>query len=52
MDAFKIHENVISDYKSYLKYFININDERILNFELRSDLIASVRLQINMDTFV
>lgn len=27
MDAFKAHDNVISDYKSYLKSFINIKKE-------------------------
>jgi ATP-dependent helicase YprA (DUF1998 family) len=29
MDAFKTHEQVISDYKAYLQSFINIKDEKI-----------------------
>jgi hypothetical protein len=29
MDAFKTHDHVISNYRSYLSSFININDERI-----------------------
>ncbi|RKS25634.1 ATP-dependent helicase YprA (DUF1998 family) [Flavobacterium endophyticum] len=42
MDAFKTHENVISDYKSYLQSFININDERILDFVNNSTLIKNI----------
>lgn len=42
MDAFKTHENVISDYKSYLQSFININDERILNFVNNSTLVNNI----------
>ncbi|MCR5862343.1 hypothetical protein LRS05_09375 [Flavobacterium sp. J372] len=42
MDAFKTHENVISDYKSYLKSFINISDERILDFVNNSTLIKNI----------
>ena len=29
MDAFKTHEQVISNYRSYLSSFLNIADERI-----------------------
>lgn len=42
MDAFKTHENVISDYKSYLQSFININDERILSYVNNSTLIRNI----------
>ena len=31
MDAFKTHEQVISNYRSYLSSFLNIADERIKN---------------------
>lgn len=42
MDAFKTHEKVISDYKSYLKSFININDKRISEFVNHSTLVNNI----------
>ncbi|CAI9675548.1 MULTISPECIES: DEAD/DEAH box helicase [Elizabethkingia] len=42
MDAFKTHEKVISDYKSYLQSFINIKDQRILDFVNNSTLVENI----------
>ncbi|QSB25247.1 DEAD/DEAH box helicase [Flavobacterium sp. CLA17] len=42
MDAFKTHEKVISDYKSYLQSFINIKDDRISNFVNNSTLVNNI----------
>ncbi|WP_347067476.1 DEAD/DEAH box helicase [Flavobacterium sp. WV_118_3] len=42
MDAFKTHEKVIKDYKSYLQSFINIKDERISDFVNDSTLINNI----------
>lgn len=51
MDAFKTHEHVISNYRSYLSSFININDERIkeeVNKAFNSDgFIPEPLLQFN-----
>jgi ATP-dependent helicase YprA (DUF1998 family) len=40
MDAFKVHDQIVSDYKSYLNSFLNIKDERIKQYvedELEKD---------------
>ncbi|AZA50560.1 DEAD/DEAH box helicase [Chryseobacterium carnipullorum] len=42
MDAFKTHEKVISDYKSYLQSFINIKDQRISDFVNNSTLVKNI----------
>jgi len=42
MDAFKTHEKVIADYKSYLKSFINIKDPRISAFVNNSTLVNTI----------
>ncbi|OPB96466.1 DEAD/DEAH box helicase [Elizabethkingia occulta] len=42
MNAFKTHEQVIEDYKSYLQSFINIKDERILNYVNDSTLVNNI----------
>ncbi len=42
MDAFKTHEQVINDYKSYLQSFINIKDKRISDFVNQSTLVNNI----------
>ena len=42
MDAFKTHEKVISDYKSYLQSFINIKDKRISDYVNNETLINTI----------
>lgn len=42
MDAFKTHEKVISDYKSYLQSFINIKDKRITDYVNDKTLISNI----------
>lgn len=46
MDAFKTHEQVISDYKAYLQSFINIKDPRILEYVNSNRLYFIVELTI------
>lgn len=42
MDAFITHEHVISDYKSYLQSFINIQDQRILEYVNEKTLLNNI----------
>lgn len=42
MDAFKTHEQVINDYRSYLQSFINIKDKRISDFVNQSTLVNNI----------
>lgn len=42
MDAFKTHQKIVSEYKDYLKSFINIYDKRITDYVNNQTLINSV----------
>jgi ATP-dependent helicase YprA (DUF1998 family) len=42
MDAFKTHEQVISDYKAYLQSFINIKDQRIRDYVNGNTLVNKI----------
>lgn len=42
MDAFRTHEEVIKDYKSYLQSFINIKDPRIIEYVNNSTLVNNI----------
>jgi superfamily II DNA/RNA helicase len=42
MDAFKTHQQIISDYKSYLQSFINIKDKKISDFVNNSTLVNNI----------
>ncbi|HEY8928508.1 MAG TPA: DEAD/DEAH box helicase [Mucilaginibacter sp.] len=42
MDAFKTHEQVISDYKAYLQSFINIKDEKIKEYINSNTLVEQI----------